>query len=53
MNAKLLELIDECEDLIRLAKKNKDEIMLARITGRKQGLVEALSIYRMEKKNAD
>lgn len=49
MNAKLLELIDECDLLIMHAKKNKEHITQARLEGRKQGLVEALSLYRKEK----
>lgn len=49
MNAKLLELIDECDKLILLAKKEKNKERIIKLEGRKQGLIEALSIYRSEK----
>lgn len=53
MNAKMLEMIDECEWLLVKAKKEKDAVRIAHLEGRKQGLVEALSLYRSENRHSN
>lgn len=47
-NARMLELIDDVDTLIAYAKKKDGDIYLAQLQGRKQGLMEALAMYRAE-----